>query len=132
MAAVMPQSVNSSSNSQKGTSRNKMDSSGNAELFKTQEIAIVDNKLSSGNENLFKSNFAKSEKESDAKSLQQRSQRAPHESKKSGLSSKQTSKQSQSKRRSVDNNSPEVSGERSINQSHLQTVSNMRNSRISQ
>ena len=50
-----------------------MESSGNAELFKTQEIALADNRLSSGNENLFKSNFAKSEKESDAKSLQQRS-----------------------------------------------------------
>lgn len=73
MAAVMPPSVHSSTNSQKGTNRNKMESSGNAELFKTQEIALADNRLSSGNENLFKSNFAKSEKESDAKSLQQRS-----------------------------------------------------------
>ena len=72
MSAVMPASVHSGTGTPREESeRNKMASSGNEELFKTGDVAvIVDQKHSAGNQDLFRSGFAKSEKESDVKSLQ--------------------------------------------------------------
>ena len=66
MTAVMPASVHSGTASRKGSEHNKMASSGNEELFKTHEvIGIVngDKKGSTGNQEMFRSGFAKSEKE---------------------------------------------------------------------
>ena len=121
-----------------------MASSGNADLFKSGAIGIVDNKLQTGNEDLFKSGFAKSEIEetNDVKSLQQKSQMKES----AGEAQDRHSKRSTDKKSSVKSNqqksskkksaagegSPEVSAERSIDQSKFRTMSNFRNSQMSQ
>ena len=86
----------SGSNTPKGDPNDKMASTGNEDLFKTGVIGVVDNKNVTGNEDLFKSGFAKSEVDSNRKSLQQKSQHSKHESTKS-KQSKSPSRNSKSK-----------------------------------
>ncbi len=50
MTAVMPASVHSGTGTPKGSEANKMASSGQEELFRTGDVAVVvDQKLSTGN-----------------------------------------------------------------------------------
>ena len=123
--SVIPPGSQSNVQSEVGSPRDnpsqKMGSTGNEDLFKSGVIGVIDNKNVTGNKDLFKSGFAKSEVDSNRKSLQQKSQR----SKAGDSKSKGKSNTSRSKK-SVDDASPEVSAERSIgrHRSEFKTMSN--------